>query len=845
MRANTSHAIAQPESRLSPRTEPTSGDGASSTHRVRRRNRVIHSCLECRRRKIKCGRGDPCENCLASGEQCIYVNAATTDAQFQQRLKDMKEAKDAIEDGFQDNIDCETIQQEVKGSRRKRPRHPDEVEDDLDTSADEGLLEPTPLAVHDAAYADEADDDVHDLGFRIGRMRLGERIGGLYRPRIADELYSSLQYIPKRSSRFVPPPVVSVPAKDLLGPGLSFTAPSPDFIFSLSSIEPLLGYIPHRNVADKLLEQYWVAVHPIVRILHRPSFAQRYETLWEAIENGEPVAPSLVALVYSVLFSAVISMSEGQVQEVCRDSREQLRNSLKLGVEASLGRAQLLRSTKIETLQAFVAYLMPMCIDEISRAHTVLAAMAIRLAECMGLHRDPSEYGFSSVECQIRRLIWYQICYLDLKTSEIQGPRPSIHHDGYTTQLPFYVTLSQSSSPNAAPTWKDMIFSSIRFECQEMHRKCLMLRTKVDQKKISLSKAISEIEAFRGSMDAKYGPYLNAVTPSPIQRAAQLVMKLLTNLLYLIPLHRYMNSVTYRIPDRLRQIVLTKGAEALEAAVELQSAEDLKQWSWYSGAYQQYHSALLLLVEVFTYPMRRVANRIWHCLDFIFEAVLTDIPSLGTDRANPMALDIIGHRDLKARYLLNMICDRMRAYQKAKGLKNPVRFNDSMFTVTPQKLGDATDPRMPLNYAHGEPGSGPHIPDLQSTLDNPVPPHGEVNPDMSYSSSEIPGPRIALSTGNPQAVGNLPNAWASSTRKLPLPLQYGEDSSTKFRSSCLRSYASSATQNENMPTNLYFEAQGGTDSIDPQMLEIDWSIWDSIFPPETNDGNLDIPGDSM
>jgi hypothetical protein len=42
--------------------------------------------------------------------------------------------------------------------------------------------------VHDAAYGDEVDDDIEDLGFRIGRMRLGERIGGQYRPRIADEV---------------------------------------------------------------------------------------------------------------------------------------------------------------------------------------------------------------------------------------------------------------------------------------------------------------------------------------------------------------------------------------------------------------------------------------------------------------------------------------------------------------------------------------------------------------------------------------------------------------------------------------------------------------------------------
>ena len=36
---------------------------------------------------------------------------------------------------------------------------------------DEKGLEPTPLAVIDASYADDANDDVLDLGIRIGKMR--------------------------------------------------------------------------------------------------------------------------------------------------------------------------------------------------------------------------------------------------------------------------------------------------------------------------------------------------------------------------------------------------------------------------------------------------------------------------------------------------------------------------------------------------------------------------------------------------------------------------------------------------------------------------------------------------
>jgi hypothetical protein len=121
----------------------------------------------------------------------VFVNSANSDdTQLRERLVQMKEAKDAIETSFQDNIESQSLQPGGKVPHRKRSRLLDEVRDgDSDSSTDDAFLEPTPLAVNDAAYEDDLDGAVDDLGFKIGRMRLSERIGGLYRPRIADEVW--------------------------------------------------------------------------------------------------------------------------------------------------------------------------------------------------------------------------------------------------------------------------------------------------------------------------------------------------------------------------------------------------------------------------------------------------------------------------------------------------------------------------------------------------------------------------------------------------------------------------------------------------------------------------------
>lgn len=150
--------------------------------------------------------------------------------------------------------------------------------------------------------------------------------------------------------------------EDLLRPGPYFTVPSTDYLFSqASSGKDLTRFLPPRTAADKLMECYWDAVHPVSRVVHRPSFTQRYETLWETIENGYPVPPSLAAIVYSILFSASVAMSQEQMSELCQTSKQDLKDNLQLGTECALGRAQLLRASKFETLQAFTAYLVCFC----------------------------------------------------------------------------------------------------------------------------------------------------------------------------------------------------------------------------------------------------------------------------------------------------------------------------------------------------------------------------------------------------------------------------------------------------------------------------------------------------
>lgn len=145
---------------------------------------------------------------------------------------------------------------------------------------------------------------------------------------------------------------------DVTQPSLDFIAPSSSFFFAPEpQRSSFMVYLPSKNVADDLLNQYWLAVHPMCRLVHRPSFERQWVTFWQQVHGGAEPAASMQALVMGVLLSAIISMPNDAVTMQFGVAKPQLLQSFQQGTESALYRANFLRTTKLQTLQALVMYL--------------------------------------------------------------------------------------------------------------------------------------------------------------------------------------------------------------------------------------------------------------------------------------------------------------------------------------------------------------------------------------------------------------------------------------------------------------------------------------------------------
>lgn len=146
---------------------------------------------------------------------------------------------------------------------------------------------------------------------------------------------------------------------DFIRPGPNYIPPSSSFMMGQTG-NPLFSLeysLPTRGAADRLIQQYFDAVHPVACCVHGPSFWASYHEFWAHVaENIEPRA-SLQALVFAVLFSAAVSMDDATAMAEFGRSKRTIYESLKLSTETALSKANFLRTTRVETLQAFVMYM--------------------------------------------------------------------------------------------------------------------------------------------------------------------------------------------------------------------------------------------------------------------------------------------------------------------------------------------------------------------------------------------------------------------------------------------------------------------------------------------------------
>ncbi|KAH9859929.1 hypothetical protein IAQ61_011712 [Plenodomus lingam] len=411
------------------------------------RQRVISSCLTCRRRKVKCDHAHPvCGSCTRGNHTCTWtdqVQAASGSGRISKAVSTNYD-RPAKSVDVQARLDrLELLLERVVASQGNNPIS--SIRSSMDIERPEHTHH-TPSATSQKSHGGgiASDDGDGTLLLDGGQSQF---VSSLHYALLADEIQDIKALLGDKTEeerREIPQSTLV----DLLSLGRAR---------SQSNLEQLLPNTQKHR--DTLLDVYFANVDPMVRITHKPTVVRKFLCY---NQEAHPMS-------FAIYFSAINSLPPNLVQNMFGESKENLLDRFQLGVEVTLARENYLTTSNLEIFQGFMLWLTCITREEDMGKAWVLLGLAFRIALNQGLHRDPSLFPIGSMDAvtiESRRRMWYQLGHLEFRAAECKGQEPSITEDFYTTLIPRNIDdedLTDGASPG--PTPYDMKkFTNITFQ---------------------------------------------------------------------------------------------------------------------------------------------------------------------------------------------------------------------------------------------------------------------------------------------------------------------------------------------------------------------------------------------
>ncbi|KAI9749401.1 MAG: hypothetical protein M4579_006886 [Chaenotheca gracillima] len=455
--------------------------------RPRKRRRPAQSCVECRRRKIKCDRGDPCEQCTQSKSSTCTYSRYAVGSESNERDLSRRSSKDRSSAKHHERLEASylspaSLPSPAQGSDTLRggtsnattnqfaspgpsPRTAPIVEA-FDSSENTG----PPGSQHLPAVAPPG-SSVEDLLNRVHTLekRLSEATGKpvdapkwpavpiesrqhmpctLSKTRIFGQSHwmSSLdveqfEKICSLARKTDTGETRSSKQKDVLAGSevhrliekcktlvkVAKASQSPPWPI-LPDFKEL---VPARDVADHLVHLYFRTHESTYRILHRPSFYSEYARYWESPRDA---STGFVVKLLLVMAIGACFYEGPEDQPRMRDEARQW-----------ICMAHSWISTPYEKIRLHLTGLQIHCLLLIARQTNSVggkwqwasAGSLLRDAMQMGFHRDPRNYPkMSALHAEIRKRLWATVLELTVQTSLDAGMPPLISLQDFDTEPP-------------------------------------------------------------------------------------------------------------------------------------------------------------------------------------------------------------------------------------------------------------------------------------------------------------------------------------------------------------------------------------------------------------------------
>ncbi|KAK7924235.1 hypothetical protein PG985_006289 [Apiospora marii] len=640
--------------------------------------RNLRSCQICRTRKIKCDRQQPCSNCARAEAACVYPSG---------RGRAPKRPRKVTESYVADRLSrLEAVIRELdtrshpkglvaKGKDIDKPETSaasgvSQGQSDTDQSADERfsrlmVREQTSYYVNDNALWGNLADEVEEL--REMLLDPGSDDEGLNSPTVGGSNSTS----------------------SFLGMNAAILGYR-SVAHSLHSLHPPLAQ------AVTLFRVFTENVAPMVRIFHLPTLSRDY---WDALASLDSIGRDTEAVLFTVYYTAVISISPQRCMEILGMPREQAVMQYRFAVEQSLDRADLLNTQSTTLLQAATCFVLALRNEDDSRTPWSLATLIYHTAQTMGLHRDGTRFGLKPFETEMRRRLWWHICLLDNRSSEYHGFEPIVNDRAFDTKPPLNINESDIEPnmpefPAEREGFTEMTFCLIRVESMKaawkLFRKSAAsseVKGHVGEDVLSREQRDTLLKELEETIQSKYLRHCDLSDPSQliVSLTPQLIFKRLWLMIHAPLTTIHDRSKPSQVPGqhdaKIRDQLFRTSVEILELSSRLLLDPLLTPWHWHSHTYIQWSAVALVLSELCARPPSADCDRAWECVQKAY-----DVWKLNQRAQKGTLWRPIRRMMAKARYVREM----QQAGPKERGqLGSAAQLNASSTAVHPAILAAA------------------------------------------------------------------------------------------------------------------------------------------------------------
>lgn len=223
------------------------------------------------------------------------------------------------------------------------------------------------------------------------------------------------------------PPHQFVPETEVPMAPVFFTQPR-----TMAHHPNLLRQFPPKWRCDAWVFAFLRGYQPIVPLVHVPTFRRRYEQFWLHCNDpdaGAEASMSFAALLIAVVYAGSVCDATAGLPEAPSDSsagQDVSRRLSKLGT-AVLRAAAFPKAPTVETLSAYLVLQVSAAREEEPLTCVALVGLALRAANMLGLHRDPSHFeDIDEIEAEVRRRVWWHIVRVDVLLAIAAGLPPLI-----------------------------------------------------------------------------------------------------------------------------------------------------------------------------------------------------------------------------------------------------------------------------------------------------------------------------------------------------------------------------------------------------------------------------------